>query len=192
MQSLRELYLSLADALDGNLQIEKAGRQALQQTADEAFAGDSAQLPQPIVDVMQATDAHPCCELLAASPLPWAPPISTTDPDYLEVSKRKVLAELVGPDGIVKSNQIRLGVYGILPDVHYGIRTHPAEEVFVMLAGRADWLRDDEEFREYGVGTRRHHPSMMRHATRTRDSAFMSIYIWQGDVSYDNYVYSGT
>ena len=193
MAALTELFVELAGALDGDLEIERRGKAALLESAEDAARSDSSvSLPASIASVLGADDAHSCCVQLLNAPLPWAPPISSSDADYVEVSKRKVLVELIGPLGLVRRDGIRVGVYGIEPGVHYGVRTHPAEEVFVMLAGRADWLRDSEDFAEYGPGARRFHPSMMPHATRTRDSAFMSIYVWSGDVSYDNYVYSGT
>lgn len=193
MKSLESLFNALAEALDGPLPIETLGRDALLDHAKEAAVDPSIAQPLPpeISEVMRAPDAHPCCAALAEAPLPWAPPITTDDPHYIAVSHRKALVELIGPAGIVKSDSVRMGVYGIRPNVEYGIRTHPAEEIFVMIAGRADWLSGDEDYAEYGPGARRHHLSMMQHATRTRDSAFMSIYVWQGDVSFDNYVYSG-
>ena len=193
MVPLNDLYIALATALDGPLSIEAFGRQALLGHADQALVDPQTAVPLPddVLKVLHAEDARPCCEILAEVPLPWAPPVTTDDPDYIEVSKRKVLVELIGPEGVVKSNKVRMGVYGMLPHLDYGIRTHPAEELFLMIAGRADWLRGDEDYAEYGPGTRRHHQSMMQHATRTRDSAFMSIYIWSGDVSFENYVYSG-
>lgn len=193
MFDLKHLFNELSNALDGPAPIEAHGRKFLLEYADRAKSDPSSAQPLPneILEVMRAPDAHPCCVALADALLPWAPPVTTDDPAYIEVSKRKALVELIGPAGIVKSDAVRMGVYGIRPNVEYGIRTHPAEEIFVMIAGRADWLRGDEDYAEYGPGTRRHHPSMMQHATRTRDSAFMSIYVWQGDVSFENYVFSG-
>ncbi len=193
MHSLHHLFLALAEALDGDLPIETKGREALLKHANDAFSDPAAStpLPQTVLDIMAAEGAHPCCSILASAPLPWAPPITSDDPDYLAVSTRKALVELIGPEGLVKSNDIRMGVYGIQPGVDYGIRTHPAEEIFVTIAGRADWLMADEGYTEHGPGSRRYHRSMVPHATRTRDSAFMSIYIWTGDVSFENYVYSG-
>ncbi len=193
MISLQSLFEKLATALDGELPIEVSGRRALLDYADRAFfdPATAVALPHEAIEVMKTSDAHPCCEALMNTPLPWAPPETTNDPDYIEVSKRKFLVELIGPAGLVPGDKIRMGVYGMQPNLEYGIRTHPAEEIFIMLAGRADWLRDTEAYAEYGPGTRRHHPSMMRHATRTRDKAFMSIYVWNGDVSFDSYVYSG-
>lgn len=193
MEPLKSLFTELSGALDGPLPIEQFGRQALLDHADHAFSNpnDAVPLPTSILDVMQAPDAHACCDIIAKAPLPWLPPLTSDDPDYIRVSTRKVLVELIGPEGLVKSESIRMGVYGIQPQVEYGIRTHPAEEIFVMLAGRAEWLMRNENYAEYGPGTRRHHPSMIQHATRTKDSAFMSVYIWSGDVSFENYIYSG-
>ena len=133
--------------------------------------------------MLNADDAHPCCKLLASD----AAPLGTADHDrrsrLIEVSKRKVLVELIGPEGLVKSDAIRMGCLWHAARSRIRHPHPPAEELFVILRGRADWLRGDETYAEYGPGTRRHHPSMMQHATRTRDSAFLSIYIWTGDVS---------
>ncbi len=194
MTPLAPLFQALANALDGNLEIELLGRKALLEAADSAFADATTCPPVPddIAAVMNAGDAHPVCTTILTSPIPWMIPKTSDTPEYFEVSQKKIIAELVGPNGVVKRDGIRVGVYGISPGVDYGIRSHPAEEIFVLLAGHSDWLSGDErELKEYGPGTRRHHLSMMPHATRTRDSAFMSIYVWTGDVSYENYVYTG-
>ncbi|MEM7300813.1 MAG: dimethylsulfonioproprionate lyase family protein [Pseudomonadota bacterium] len=191
--SLKPLFLALADALNGPIEIEKMGREAFLKHSNEAIVDptQSTPLAEDIQSVLAAPDAHPACRELAIAPLPWAPPITTDDPAYIEVSKKKALVELIGPAGIVQNNEIRMGVYGISKHVEYGIRTHPAEEVFVMIAGRVDWLMGDETYAEYGPGVRRHHLSMVPHATRTRNSAFMSIYVWTGDVSFEKYDFVG-
>ncbi len=193
MESLSALYRDVASALDGQLPIEEAARAALLRHSEAATFDESAAvaLPAAIADVMLANDAHPCCKTLLDMPLPWLPPVTSDDPAYQAVNAHKVLVELVGPDGLVRSDNIRVGVYGIKPGVHYGVRTHPAEELFVTLAGRGDWLKNDEDFAEYGPGARRHHGSMEPHATRTREFAFMSIYVWTGNVSFEDYVYQG-
>ena len=103
----------------------------------------------------------------------------------------KVHVELLGPDGLVHSDSLRLGLYGMQPGCDYGIRTHPAEEIFVMVAGRGLWKKGDGDYAELKTGDRAHHPSMMPHATRTDQTAFMSLYFWQGDVSTDGYRYQG-
>jgi hypothetical protein len=189
---LDNLFDRVADAFDGPLEIERAARTALRDAAGGAeFDGPTTQLPADIVRVMSEPDAHPACQTILSTPLPWAPPKTSDAPAYVAHSRPKVHVELIGPDGLVNSAQVRLGLYGIQPGAEYGIRTHPAEEIFVMLAGRADWLRGTAAYAEHGPGERSHHPSLLPHATRTRRFGFMSAYVWHGDISTENYVYAG-
>lgn len=189
---LEPLIIALADAFDEGRPIEKAGRDALLAAASVIELRETgAPLPSEFLDILAREDAHPCCDLIAQTPFDWAPPQTSDDPSYIAVSKPKVHVELIGPDGLVTSEEVRLGLYGMLPGAEYGIRTHLAEEVFVMLAGRADWRTGSGAYNELVPGDRSHHPSMTPHANRTRDHAFMSIYVWHGDVSTDSYVYEG-
>ena len=79
----------------------------------------------------------------------------------------------------------------MISDAAFRIRTHPAEEIYIVFAGSVWWKRGDDDFRQHNPGSRSHHPSMMPHANRTEEWAFMSIYAWQGDISTDGYVYDG-
>lgn len=189
---LSAFYSALAQAFDGPLGIEHTARAALLEAAPEArFTGSATPLPDTVQRVLATEDAHAVCQIIAKTPLPWAPPQTSTDPAYIAASILKVHVELVGPDGFVPSDKVRLGLYGMQPGANYGIRTHPAEEVFVMLAGRADWKKGDAGYATLGPGERSYHPSMLPHATRTTDSAFLSLYVWTGDVSTDGYRYAG-
>jgi len=189
---LHSLFMQLADALDGEEHIECHASTALIETADRAeYDGPAIPLPESIVNVMGESDAHPVCKTIAKLPLQWTPPQTTSDARYVEHSACKAHVELLGPTGLVKSDQIRLGLYGMLPASEYGIRTHPAEEIYVMLAGNALWKRGELPYISHGVGDRSYHPSMMEHGTRTGQKASMSIYVWHGDVSTDKYVYAG-
>lgn len=190
--SLQELFLKLADALDGPQPIEHAGATALRQAAPQARPQTkSTPLPPAVLKVMSAPDAHPVCALIAQTPFDWTPPHTSTDPAYIAHSTAKVHVELVGPEGLAPSETVRLGLYGIGPNFEYGLRTHAAEEIFVMLAGEADWMRGDAPYAPLRTGGRAHHPSMLPHATRTGAEAFMSLYIWHGDVATSSYVYQG-
>ena len=189
---LRSLFNDVADALDGSLDIEQLGASELRLNADNAeYDGVISPLGKKFTEVMSDEDAHSCCQVIAKTPLNWSPPQTSTDPKYVEHSYPKVHVELLGPDGLVKSDKVRLGLYGMLPNSEYGIRTHPAEEVFVMLAGEADWKRGELDYQIHKPGERSYHPSMMPHANRTRHKAFMSVYIWAGDISTEKYVYDG-
>ncbi len=189
---LQPLFGALANVFDGSEAIESHAREALlTATPRTENHYDTNVLSKPFLDVMSEANAHPVCKIIAQTPLQWAPPQTSNDAQYVAHSLPKVHVELLGPNGLVKSNSVRLGLYGILPNSEYGIRTHPAEEVFVMLAGQAYWKRDKAPYVIHGSGERSYHPSMMAHATRTTEKAFLSAYVWYGDISTENYVYDG-
>ncbi|NRB29246.1 MAG: hypothetical protein HRU27_01470 [Rhizobiaceae bacterium] len=191
---MQTLFEELAATLDGEAEIERVAAKALLNAAP--LANDAAHskwepLPDKIIDVLLRDDALPVCQLIAESRFPWAPPQTSDDPKYIEHSLPKVHVELLGPEGLIASKDLRLGLYGMLPNFEYGIRTHPAEEVFVMLAGEAHWKRGESDYAPLGPGGRSLHPSMLPHANKTQDQSFMSIYVWRGDVSTDGYQYQG-
>lgn len=185
------LFNQLAELFNGSEPIEAHARNALLNAAEKAeFNGGAIDLPAPFQEVMTETVAHPVCQLIGSTPLPWAPPRTSDDKMYTEHSKCKVHVELLGPGGLVKSGELRLGLYGMMPNSKYGIRTHPAEEIYIMLAGQAFWKRAELPYTLHHPGERSYHPSMMEHGTQTGEKAFMSIYVWHGDISTANYVYS--
>jgi len=60
-----------------------------------------------------------------------------------------------------------------------------------MLAGESDWKRGTDPYLPHAAGKRSYHPSMMEHATRTRGYAFISVYVWHGDLSTSGYSHEG-
>ena len=188
---LESFLLNLADVFDGDMEIEKTARRELSKTSQANFSTEQCALPAPILSVMQQSDAHPLCGDIVEMPLDWRPPETSKSPLYAKHSIFKSHVELVGPDGLVKSESIRLGLYGMLPNSEYGIRTHPAEEIYIMLAGECFWKRGDAPYCCERPNGRSYHPSMMPHASKTEDQSFMSVYVWVGDRSTDAYEYSG-
>ena len=190
--SLPDLFKAVAEVLDGDLSIEREARAALLEARPpDPYNGPTQPLDQSLVQVLSAPDAHPVCQMLLEMPLNWVPPQTSSDPAYVAHSHTKVHVELLGPEGLVRSDGMRLGLYGIGPHIEYGIRTHPAEEVFVMIAGRVLWKRGDAPYLPHGPGERSYHPSMLPHATKTEGGAFMSVYVWSGDISTSDYRYAG-
>ncbi len=196
--SLQKLFVELSSLFDGSNTIDAAAQEALlsadcRNNAQDANSAspDTSLLPEPFLNIMSETNAHPVCATIAQIPFQWAPPQTSGDALYIQHSLAKVHVELLGPGGLVESDQVRIGLYGMLPDAEYGIRTHPAEELYVMLAGEVYWKRDTDPYLLHMPGERSHHPSMMEHANKTTDKAFMSIYVWHGDIATDNYRYTG-
>ena len=184
-QSLAEGYLKIKDIASNELEVAIKGNKW------NEIDHFSYSLAKPFLDVMTKDNAIPVCADILKVPFTWVPPKTSDDPLYTAHSHSKVHAELLGPQGIIKSKFVRLGLYGILPDSEYGIRTHPAEELFIMLAGQAEWLRGAGKYEVKKAGEYSYHPSGMPHATKTTHLAFMSVYIWSGDISVNKYRYLG-
>ena len=184
-QSLTEGRLKIKDIASNELEVAIKGNKWSE------INPFSSQLAKPFLDVMKKENAIPICADILNVPFAWVPPKTSDDPLYTAHSHSKVHIELLGPQGIINSKFVRLGLYGILPNSEYGIRTHPAEELFIMIAGQAEWLRGAGKYELKKAGEYSYHPSGMRHATKTTHSAFMSVYIWSGDVSTDKYRYLG-
>jgi quercetin dioxygenase-like cupin family protein len=68
------------------------------------------------------------------------------------------------------------------PATTYPGHRHPAEEVYVPLAGTAWWQRGDEPWRRVAPGRPIHHPPLMSHATRTGGSPLIALYLWRGEI----------
>ena len=190
--ALSNLFDELCGILDGKTSIERHAQAELQRARAEApLKQDLVTLAPPFLEVMAQDDALPICDLIAKIPFQWAPPKTSSDPLYEEHSHFKAHVELLGPAGLVASSKVRIGLYGMLPHCEYGLRTHPAEETYIMLAGSAFWKVADAPYQRLFPGERSHHPSMVPHATRTGEDAFMSIYVWDGDIATDQYRYFG-
>ena len=83
--------------------------------------------------MLQQPDAHPLCGDIIGMPFDWRPPETSNSTLYAKHSIFKSHVELVGPDGLVKSRALRLGLYGMLPNSEYGVRTYPAEEIYIYI-----------------------------------------------------------
>ena len=190
--TLAKLFAGLGDLLCEDYPIERHARAELLRAQMEiGSTQEPTFLPAPFLEVMNRDSAHPLCHLISQTPFHWAPPTTSSDPLYKDHSHFKAHVELLGPTGLVTSSRVRIGLYGMLPHCEYGLRTHPAEETYIMLAGSAFWKIADAPYQQLFAGQRSHHPSMVPHATRTGEDAFMSIYIWDGDIATDQYRYFG-
>jgi len=89
-------------------------------------------------------------------------------------------AELLGPYGIFASNTARLGFLSLGKDTHYPSHAHAAEEVYLVLAGIANWQKGDEPWRSIPPGSAIHHTPHLPHAMRTAAEPLLAMYFWWG------------
>ena len=190
--SLEAIIIELQSVFSGTTDIERRALEALQKASFEKFkSAKSTPLPAEIVNVMEEEQVSSNLQKHSEAELDWCPPTTSNDKLYIEHSKRKAHVEILGPNGLISSNSVRIGLYGMLSQSEYGIRTHPAEEIYIALAGVSYWKRGSDKYQELLPGESSYHPSLMPHASKTEKKAFMSVYVWNGDISMDNYRYKG-
>jgi quercetin dioxygenase-like cupin family protein len=90
--------------------------------------------------------------------------------------------ELIGPGRPVESRDLLVGLLLLGPDMHYPDHAHPAEEIYHVVAGRAEWWREGEGWRWKPPGAMIHHAPMVRHAMRTGGEPLLALYCWTGRV----------
>lgn len=88
--------------------------------------------------------------------------------------------EIAGTRGHFASDSVAAGVLILGPDIHYPDHHHEAEEIYIPLAGAAEWRKGDGEFVARRPGETIHHPSNVNHAMRTGSEPLVALYLWRG------------
>ncbi len=90
-------------------------------------------------------------------------------------------AEVIGKHGPFVSERVRAGIGVWGPHIDYPPHRHAAEEVYVVVAGSAEFDLGEPVVRHAGEAV--YVPSMMTHGFRTKDQPLAVFYIWQaGDL----------
>jgi hypothetical protein len=88
-------------------------------------------------------------------------------------------AELSRPATAAGVAQISCGVLVLGTNTFYPRHRHEAEEIYLPLAGNADWQQGDGVWRRRSPGTLIHHSSEEPHAMRTGDEPLLAMYLWR-------------
>lgn len=99
---------------------------------------------------------------------------------------RSCAAELVGPDGAHRCDEMRFGLFLIAASANYPQHWHGAHENYLVLAGSGYWELDDA-WVSHSAGDVIAVPSLQPHALRTADTGLLMLYTWTGDITYDRY-----
>jgi quercetin dioxygenase-like cupin family protein len=103
--------------------------------------------------------------------------------DAPDLSSRVAFCEIVGPGGLLPSNDLRLGLTLIAPATHYPAHAHPAIETYLVVAGSALWQQGSDQPEVQPPGALIFHPSNISHAMRTDGDPLLAIYSWRGDLA---------
>jgi len=104
-----------------------------------------------------------------------------------DIAGQLAFAELVGPDGMIFSEHLRVGLFVQAANVDYVARVHGAEETLIVLGGKGYWQVGDQKAAQLVAGDTSHHASMTPHRSLTTDSPVIAAWRWSGDIGYDTY-----
>jgi hypothetical protein len=90
-------------------------------------------------------------------------------------------AELLSPSAVTGVAQISCGVLVLGPHTFYPPHRHEAEEIYLPLAGTAEWQQGDAGWRRRSPGTLIHHSSEEPHAMRTGEHPLLAMYLWRSE-----------
>jgi Dimethlysulfonioproprionate lyase len=89
--------------------------------------------------------------------------------------------ELFGFRGPTPSVTLAGGFLLLGPDTLYPSHSHPAEELYLPLAGVAEWQVGDASFVPRPPGDIVVHAARVAHAMRTGAAPLLAFYLWRGD-----------
>ena len=102
-------------------------------------------------------------------------------------STNRAYVEFLGPEGMLKSNEIRLGVYWHDRHTFYPRHRHEAIELYHIVSGTAYWQHISEEWVPRPPDSFVIHQSNEDHATKTGDQPLLALWSWLGNISFDSY-----
>jgi hypothetical protein len=191
-----DILADLADLFDGEIHI--GGHQTAQELRAITSRVHTPLLPAH--QIMTETTQH----ALSLNPLPIAAKIAKVmslidwhnsgladgriRPD---IANHLATAELVGPDGMIYSEHLRVGLFVQSANLNYVSRKHAAEESFIMLGGSAYWHTDDNPPKLCKAGDIIYHSSNTPHASITKDEPFIAAWRWTGNIAFDTYTLTG-
>lgn len=100
--------------------------------------------------------------------------------------------ELFGTRGHFDNQAVAGGFLILGPAVEYPDHHHVAEELYVPLAGRAEWRKGEGPFLPRAAGEVIHHPSRISHAMRTAAEPLLALYLWRGGPLAEKSTVTGT
>ena len=105
-----------------------------------------------------------------------------------DLKKQFIQFVLLGPSGIINSNDYEVGIFMQMANIDYPVRRHPAEETFFIISGKG-YFNNFSNPETYGeVGDYVHNPSMINHSNRTEEHHMIWSWRWSGDISEDSYI----
>ena len=189
------MFNALADLCDqGSEEIAKTASSALRHAAQIEVepVENNLETMAEIQALLLDPGALPASKAILAllNQLNWKYPGLADGRISESVAKKMLATELIGPTGMAHDTTCRVGLFVQMADVDYTIRTHAAEELFITIAGEAEWSQSDRGYTKHQAGGRIHHASFEPHASRTTGSAMIALWAWTGNLDFETYQYA--
>lgn len=84
-------------------------------------------------------------------------------------------AQIIGPQGLYKSNEIMVGVSVMGPNLRYPDHHHPPQEVYVVLSG-GQWWQEGGQWHHPGLDGYVYNPENITHAMQSTDRPLLAIW----------------
>ena len=104
-----------------------------------------------------------------------------------EFSKRIFASELIGPNGLFESTNIRIGLLIQQEKIAYPKHWHDAEELYLVLNGNAYWSVDYDPAVPYRPDSFVQHKSCQPHSMTTQAEPLLALWGWTGDIDGKSY-----
>lgn len=144
----------------------------------------------PACTVLPAMLGHPTDDLtrcLAAcvGDLHWRHAGFGKLPD--DARRQLAVAELIGPDGLFRNQDMRVGLLIQRDGFQYPRHRHAAQEVYLVIKGTALWAVDDADPSPRAPGSVIVHASGQPHQMRTLEEPICALWGWEGDIAGASY-----
>jgi hypothetical protein len=104
-----------------------------------------------------------------------------------DISSGLYTTELVGPDGHIDDDHVRVGLLISDAAIDYPQSSHSGEEAYLAISGTAEWTIDGGPYTKHAPGTLVHHPAWTPHGRRTLQKPFLGAWRWSGDLDYSSF-----
>jgi mannose-6-phosphate isomerase-like protein (cupin superfamily) len=173
-QKLHADHPALAAFVDWDPNVVWADLPPAPQAAAQALAGDARLVNGPQIAGRAAfTALGPVASWLRSY---------TDDQIFPGFNARFGSYPLVGPHAHFRAQGFAAYVLYSDAALWYPWHDHPAEEIYLVIAGEAEFMVDGETSRILGPGETCFHASNQSHAMQTHDSPVMAMVLWRGNL----------
>lgn len=104
--------------------------------------------------------------------LPW---YQRSAPDFPAFEYGHANAQFIGPKGILKREDVIVGVTIMRPGLKYPDHHHPPEEIYIVLS-EGQWRQEDNPWKTPGLGGYVYNPHDILHAMKSAETPLFAIW----------------